>query len=570
MSAAGSSRGAPATLLKALAAPLLAVVLFLLHALLFGSWIVDDAGISFAYARSLAGGHGLVAQPGLPPVEGFSNPLWVLLLAPALLLHLFDPILTPKVLAVALIAGTFLLLHRSLLDLTGSRLAAALPPILLALDTSFVAWSVSGLENPLYAFLLALLFCLLARERRAGPSPYSARGALWAGAVAAGIALTRPDGLVFAVLYPLLTLFAGSRPVRRSLVRIAAYAAAFAAVFGGYLAFRFLYFGDFVPNTFHAKGAPMGKILLAFLKLEPAIRELAADLLHSVAGAVGVPIAVALLAGMILLAVRRRLRWEHGALFAFLAVSAIPFLLLPYDWMGEYRFATPFHLFFYPWAVSLAAAIGQMLPIPPERRRLPVAVAVLLATGWSLIIFLPRSILFAAAPTLPFTEVEEDFGRRYNRFADLLGVRNGSILLPDIGGTLWASRLRVYDLAGLIDRTIARTRDTDHKAFYDYVFETAKPTFIHTHHYWTLMSGLDLDPRLQRDYLPLNQRIERWVVDMAGGLPLRSGDYVRRDAVAGHEDAIPAIRQELIDFYTRQGVHAAGRRDPSAGGPLGR
>lgn len=564
VSAAGPSRGAVA--LKAMVVPLVAVLLFLLHALLFGSWIIDDAGISFAYARSLAGGHGLVAQPGVPPVEGFSNPLWVLLLAPALLLHLFDPILTPKILAVALTGGTFLLLYRSLLDLTGSRLAAALPLILLALDTSFAAWSVSGLENPLYAFLLALLFWLLARERRAGASP---RGALCAGAVAAGIALTRPDGLVFAILYPLLTLFAGSRPFRRSFVRIAAYAAAFAAVFGGYLTFRILYFGDFVPNTFHAKGTPMRKIFIALLRLEPAIRKLAADLLHSVAGRAGVPLAMVLLAGMILLAVWHRLRWVHGALFAFLAVSAVPFLLLPYDWMGEYRFATPFHLFFSPWAVSVAAAFAEMLPPAPERRRLPVTAAVLLAVGGSLIVFLPRSILFAAAPTLPFTEVEQDFGLRYNRFADLLGIRKGSILLPDIGGTLWASRLRVYDLAGLIDRTIARTQYTDHQAFYDYVFETAKPTFIHTHHFWTVIAGFDLDPRLQRDYLPLNQRVEHWVV-LATGIPLRSGDYVRRDAVAGHENALPAIQQELIDFYARQGVHAAGQRGPSAAGAFGR
>jgi hypothetical protein len=564
----GETAGTAGRVRKAL--PTLAVLVpaglvFLLHALLFGGWIVDDAGISFAYARSLAAGHGLVAQPGVPPVEGFSNPLWVLLLTPALVLRLFDPVLTPKALALALTAGSFFLLYRSLRELTGSRLAAALPLALLAMDTSFVVWSVSGLENPLYAFLLVLLFRRLVRERKDGPSP---RRAVLAGAIAAGVALTRPDGLVFFILYPILTLFAGNRPGGRVLGRIAAYAAGFAAVFGGYLAFRILYFGDLVPNTFHAKGAPMRGILIALLTFEPAIRELIADLLRSVAGSAGVLLAVALAAGCAVLAIKRRFRWLHGALLAFLVVSALPFLLLPYDWMGEYRFATPFHLFFFPWAVSVAASLREMIPGAPERRRLPAAVAVLLTVGWSLSVFIPRSILFAAAPTVPFAEVEEDFGRRYNHFADRLGIRNGSILLPDIGGTLWASRLRVYDLAGLIDPTIARTREADHKAFYDYVFDTVKPTFIHTHHYWTLLSGFDLDPRLQRDYLPLNQRIERWVVDMAGGVPLRSGDYVRREAAAGRADAIQAIRQELIDHYTRQGVHAASHPQGPVPGPL--
>src|SRR5690348_6795119 len=55
--------------------------LFVIHGLRFGGWLIDDAGISFAYARNLAAGAGLVAQAGHAPVEGFSNPLWTLLIA---------------------------------------------------------------------------------------------------------------------------------------------------------------------------------------------------------------------------------------------------------------------------------------------------------------------------------------------------------------------------------------------------------------------------------------------------------------------------------------------------------
>lgn len=45
-------------------------------------WLIDDALISFAYARNLADGAGFVSQPGRVPVEGFSNPLWTLLFVP--------------------------------------------------------------------------------------------------------------------------------------------------------------------------------------------------------------------------------------------------------------------------------------------------------------------------------------------------------------------------------------------------------------------------------------------------------------------------------------------------------
>ena len=45
-------------------------------------FLVDDAFISFRYARNLALGHGLVFNVGeSPPVEGYTNFLWVLMLA---------------------------------------------------------------------------------------------------------------------------------------------------------------------------------------------------------------------------------------------------------------------------------------------------------------------------------------------------------------------------------------------------------------------------------------------------------------------------------------------------------
>src|SRR5574340_501806 len=43
--------------------------------------LVDDAMISMRYARNLVGGQGLVWNPGGPPVEGFTNLGWTLVLA---------------------------------------------------------------------------------------------------------------------------------------------------------------------------------------------------------------------------------------------------------------------------------------------------------------------------------------------------------------------------------------------------------------------------------------------------------------------------------------------------------
>ena len=54
-------------------------------------FLSDDCYISFRYARNLVEGHGLVYNPG-ERVEGFSNPLWVLLLACG---HLLTAVDTP-------------------------------------------------------------------------------------------------------------------------------------------------------------------------------------------------------------------------------------------------------------------------------------------------------------------------------------------------------------------------------------------------------------------------------------------------------------------------------------------
>lgn len=539
------------------------------HALLFGDWIVDDAGITFVYARNLAAGHGLVSQPGLPPVEGFSNFLWMLAFVPAFLAGLFDPVIVPKLASLALLAGSFVLLDRSLVPLTGSRAVSLATLLLLAVCSPFVIWTVSGLENPLYVFLLCLLFRLVVRERlrkrEIGAFP------LAAGAVAAGLALTRPDGILFAALYPLLTV-AGERGtgLRRPWGRAGRYAAAVALLLGGFLLFRWSTFGDLYPNTFYAKGGPNAEVYLKLVTLQPTMTAKAFELLESVAGPGNVLLAAALLAGTAFLIGRRRFEWKHGVLLAFAWFGALPFLLLPFDWMEEYRFGTPFFPFLYAYAATLAASLGELSFPDPARRRLPALVTGSIAVGLSLILFAGRSALFATAPTVSFQEVIERFGLRYNRYADLLKLDHGSILLPDVGGTLWTSRLRVYDLVGLTDRTIARTLEKRQEAFYDYVFDEAKPTFIHLHHYWTLQAGLDHDPRFERDYVPLFRYFEPAVIEKAKGFPLGSGDFIRRDAIAGKDAAVATLKADLLEYY-RQRARVEGwsegviRNSPLAG-----
>jgi hypothetical protein len=138
---------------------LLPVAIYVVHASFFINWIIDDAGISFAYARNLASGYGLVLQPGRTPVEGFSNLSWVLLLTPFFYFKIFDPQVVPKLLGFVLVVFCFYLLWKSILLISTDRKPVAfLVLFFLSINTSFVVWTTSGLENPLYIFLITSYF----------------------------------------------------------------------------------------------------------------------------------------------------------------------------------------------------------------------------------------------------------------------------------------------------------------------------------------------------------------------------------------------------------------------------
>jgi hypothetical protein len=314
----------------------------------------------------------------------------------------------------------------------------------------------------------------------------------------------------------------------------AAFALGAAVLFGGFLIFRRLYFDAWLPNTYYAKGGPT----LASLAPAHLFRKID-QLLGSL-----VPFGeLALLAVALVLVVvwARRTRPEPAgvALLVHAALASAVFVLLPQDWMAEYRFASvaypPLYLLLYVAAERTVAS----LPWPRARRAAAGGAAAAAFVAWSLAGFVPRSQAFARAPTVPMSEITERFADRFDAYAAAIGARSASVLLPDVGGTLFYGDLRVYDLGKLTDREIARTLERDPPAFYDYVFERARPTFVHTHGVWALRARLDDDPRFRRDYVAIREAEDPWVREKSGR-PMLSGDYVRRDAV--NEEALARLR----------------------------
>ena len=105
----------------------------------------------------------------------------------------FHPYFVPKLLSYIIVAVTFYLLYRLIIRITnGDLLSVFSVLILLAINTSFVVWSCSGLENSLYAFLVVWLIVRLA-DYIETPNIPTTQLFLMA-IITAAIAATRPDG----------------------------------------------------------------------------------------------------------------------------------------------------------------------------------------------------------------------------------------------------------------------------------------------------------------------------------------------------------------------------------------
>ena len=122
---------------------LLSGVLFLVHFAWFSHWFIEDAAITFSYARYFAQGEGFAPYAGGEWVEGFSNPTWTLLLA-ALDFVGINPWIGSKLAGAVLGLVGLPFAWRWARHVLGERsdLAAAFVPLLLA--CLWLLWPVRG------------------------------------------------------------------------------------------------------------------------------------------------------------------------------------------------------------------------------------------------------------------------------------------------------------------------------------------------------------------------------------------------------------------------------------------
>ncbi len=415
----------------------LAVGAYLAHGLSFGVCLQDDAFISLRYARNLAAGRGLVYNPG-ERVEGYTNFLWTVASSLPFLAGWDAPAFLR---GMGFASGILALLAAAWLArelVPGEPLAPGAAAVLAAACPWLVSESVMGLETAFFAALaVAGVAARLAEHRQPRRFP-------WSGVLFGLAALTRPEGLLVAGLVGLADLAerfrrrreGGAFPGRRFLLRWSLVAVPVAA----HLAFRVAYYGDIVPNTFHAK---VGGGLLAAAR---GLRYAGDFALHSF------PLLLAAAAGVILLrGGRDRDRGKQGFPWRFVPLG-IALVYAAYvvkvggDYKPTYRFfATP-TLFLVPWAGAGLAALARRA----GRLALPVlGLFLLLAGGGSWALGGPtRAFVAWRASVLPVHRAAGRWLGQHFPPDAWLATGNAGVLPYESG-------LPTIDMYGLCDRHIA-------------------------------------------------------------------------------------------------------------------
>ncbi len=238
--------------------------------LIAGAWPLDDAYITFRYARNFASGAGLVYNPD-QWVLGTTAPLFALLLGTtALIFNSEIPILAVTISALA-DAVSVLMYFWLALDLKHSRWSALAGAAILTLNPIGLRYALGGMESALAAMLLLACIVLIRKDR--------AMAALGVSGLAV---LVRPEALLLSGLL-LLALIMKNRSVPwRPL-------AAFVGVLSPWVAYAFVRYGNPVPHSIFAKSGaiyhvypiPSDQYVVNYAVPVDLIRDLAPDFLVS-------------------------------------------------------------------------------------------------------------------------------------------------------------------------------------------------------------------------------------------------------------------------------------------------
>lgn len=465
---------------------------------------IDDLYITLRYLHNFINGYGIVFNAG-ERIEGYSNPTWLFLLA--FLAKTFD--ITGQTALIYLARGTSLLIGFGIILVfflmvqeTGRKSPLLyLFPFIIAINPSLNVYNFSGLETPFITFLLGVVVLLYLKLQRSGKIGYLIAFSVFLGI----LSISRPEGIIY-----LVTLLGGMFVIdiitRRAIsTNLIISTLISGAIFLGFIAFRWFYYHDILPNTLYAKNSPT---MLVFK-----------EGIMYVLGFAALYVAPFVFLAFVNDPSSQSLRWEHLPLY--LTVLA-QFAFAAYaggDWMPGYRLMLPV----VPLIYFLIFQHLNVQHFSPLRMRFFAIIVVCIAA--SLIIAGRDKIKEEDSYTtglkfdfVLYRETYYDMGATLNTLAgpDDLVLIGEAGLIPYISDTA-----QFTDIYGLINRYVAKDLEgrihtrTDNDYFlsldmdYFVAMSTTKDRLVCDQEHNIYETGYDVvdiliqDPRFHQKYIPV-------------------------------------------------------------------
>lgn len=383
-------------------------------------FVQDDAYITLVVARNLVSGNGPVFVPG-EVVEGYTSPLWMLVaaIATALFEHPIDVVQGLGIVFGAIVPVLVVLWTWNLSTFLPQRVRFVTSfgsGFLLVLQPAYVYWCSSAMESSL--FLLLIVGTLLAYHHRP-------RGYVWS-ALLATLVVLRPESML---LFSLLAIW--HLATTKQLAQLVLPMVALAAL----LTWRFMYYGELLPNTFAAKTPGLSQQGSAGIEYAIAFIQ------HVWIWGIGV---LTIVAGAV--------RYRSSALLLPTGIAVVwlaAVTILGGDVLPHQRFLLPVLVLTLPVCVlGIVAIVGWL-----QQSTIAIVLATIAigaASAWSERDAIQRSI-----------EVEGDLVSKMLRTGAhirVLSQHEGkplTIAATTIGALAWSSNMPVIDMLGLTDKTIA-------------------------------------------------------------------------------------------------------------------
>jgi hypothetical protein len=412
----------------------------LLARLLTGPHPIDDAYITFRYARNLATGLGLVYNPG-EWVLGTTAPLWAIVLGVGYWLGLHDLPALASALSAVCDAGTAALLAGLSLRLGWGARGAALVGLVWAINPPSIAFAVGGMETSLFVFAALAALTLAA----------SGNGARlhWAALLAGVSSFIRPEGVLLGMVIVGWAWLVARGPARLSI------AGAFVAPGACGALTLWASYGSPLPHSIAAKQ-------VAYLAPPPFENALALVLQAGLPGwstllLAVLPPAVALVMaafGCVSLGVLVRRALVGRSVRKLESTAWQPFAAFAVLYLAFYALLGLRGVRLFPWYL-----------VPIEPLYLLGAAAGLARLDWSRVVsakaraWLPALLVLWQLPAIDWRAPLLPLGYNQGREQVLLDVGRGLaqslpatalVAAPEIGALGYASNLRILDTVGLV------------------------------------------------------------------------------------------------------------------------